>query len=81
MQSTASPFKFNQTVVQAIMGDEAVSGKSEFELLEIYYCESGMSIPKGLKDLDKRKVKHKTVCEKFEMKQNVLEILNIKNKK
>lgn len=75
--STASPFKFNDSVVKAIFGEESIAGKSEFELLKILADRCGLSIPAGLKDLDKRDVKHKTVCAKENMKEEVEKILKI----
>ncbi|HOV25324.1 MAG TPA: threonine synthase [Pseudobacteroides sp.] len=75
--STASPFKFNDSVVKAIFGEEIIAGKSEFELLEILANRCDLSIPAGLKDLDKREVKHKTVCAKEKMKEEVESILKI----
>lgn len=75
--STASPFKFNESVVKAVFGEESVRGKSEFELLDVLAKECGLSIPDGLKDLDKKEVLHKTVCEKSEMKEQVAKVLGI----
>jgi len=73
--STASPFKFNQSVARAILGDQAVKDKSEFELLDILSRTSGWPVPAGLKDLDKKPVLHNTVTSKENMKNIVLEIL------
>lgn len=75
--STASPFKFNESVVKAIFGSDAISGKTEFELLEILSQKCGLNIPKGLKDLDKKDIRHNMVCAKSEMKDNVVKILGI----
>ncbi|MFZ5986485.1 MAG: threonine synthase [Bacillota bacterium] len=75
--STASPFKFNESVAKAIFGDESVKGKSEFQLLEVLARECNLKIPAGLKELDKKIVKHKTVCSKSDMKAQVERILNI----
>ncbi|HEY9061424.1 MAG TPA: threonine synthase [Pseudobacteroides sp.] len=75
--STASPFKFNDSVVKAIFGEESVAGKSEFDLLEILAERCNLSIPAGLKGLDKREIKHKAVCDKQDMKNEVERILKI----
>lgn len=75
--STASPFKFNDSVVKAIFGEESVAGKSEFELLEILAQRCRLSIPAGLRGLDKREIKHKAVCDKQDMKNEVERILKI----
>ena len=76
--STASPFKFNESVVKAIFGEDSIQSKSEFELLKVLAGKCGLKIPKGLKDLDKKEIKHKTVCDKTEMRAKVEEILKIK---
>jgi threonine synthase len=75
--STASPFKFNDSVVKAIFGEDSIRGKSEFELLEILAERCNISIPGGLTDLDKRNIKHKAVCQKEDMKKEVERILKI----
>lgn len=75
--STASPFKFNESVAQAVLGEENVRGRSEFELLEILSTRCDIPIPEGLKNLDKKPVKHTGVCGKSEMKQQVEKILGI----
>jgi len=73
--STASPFKFNASVARAIFGEKAIRNKSEFTLLEMLSQASGMIIPEGLRNLDKRPVLHTTVITKEEMANNVKEIL------
>lgn len=75
--STASPFKFNESVAKAIFGEEAVRGKNEFELLEILSRNCNLPVPDGLKDLDKREIRHRSVCQRLEMKETVKAILGI----
>lgn len=75
--STASPFKFNRSVVKAILGEESVEGRDEFQLLDILEKESGNSIPSGLKGLDTKEIRHKDKCDKTEMKAQVCKILGI----
>ena len=75
--STASPFKFNQSVTKAIFGEEAVREKSEFELLEVLSARCGLPVPEGLAGLDKKEILHKTVCDKSEMLEQVKSILGI----
>jgi threonine synthase len=76
--STASPFKFNRSVVRAILGEDSIKGKSEFELLDILSEKCKIEVPAGLKGLEHKEIKHRTVCEKSEMKKSVLDILKIK---
>lgn len=73
--STASPFKFNESVVKAIMGDEAVREKNELELLQVLSKTSGSDIPPGLKDLDRKPVTHNTVATRDNMAETVKKIL------
>lgn len=75
--STASPFKFNASVAQAILGPEALQDKTEFELLELLASQTGMAIPAGLKDLDKRPIRHTQVAAKEEMLAMVKSFLTV----
>lgn len=75
--STASPFKFNQSVLIALDGHNSVVSKGEFELLEILSEKSGMEIPRSLYELKTKPVVFDTVCEKNEMQQTVNEFLNV----
>jgi threonine synthase len=70
--STASPYKFSDSVAYAIglpkMNDE-------FETLSLLHEETGVSIPKGLKDLERKKVLHKTTLKKGELADAVSKTL------
>jgi len=77
--STASPFKFNASVAQAIMGDNAVQGKNEFELLKLLSAISSMEIPPGLKDLDKKTILHRRTVSKNSMNEELKNILQLAN--
>lgn len=73
--STASPFKFNESVVRAIFGEDSIKGKSEFELLEVLAEKCGITIPKGLDGLNGKEILHKTICGKTGMKDEIIKIL------
>jgi threonine synthase len=75
--STASPFKFNESVVRAIFGEDSITGMTEFELLELLSQKCDLPVPEGLKDLDKKEILHKRVCSKTDMKKQVEELLGI----
>lgn len=75
--STASPFKFAGSVTRAIFGEEAAIGASEFELTEMLAAGCGLKIPAALDGLAHKKALHDMVCEKEEMKDAVLRILNL----
>jgi len=70
--STASPFKFNKSVIQAIGGGKAMDDISEFELINDLADITGLEIPEGLRDLDKREIRFKKTCRKNELKEMVL---------
>lgn len=75
--STASPFKFNSSVAKAILPDDIVKESGEIALLTKLSDESGMQIPAGLKDLDKKPVLHQDVVEKSNMQDSVSEFLDL----
>ncbi|MGB9904880.1 MAG: threonine synthase [Desulfotomaculales bacterium] len=74
--STASPFKFNRSVVEAIWGSQAAQGKNEFELLEFLSRETGLPVPRGLRDLEKKPVLHTLRVRPEEMPAAVKAILS-----
>ena len=73
--STASPFKFNESVVRAILGDAAVRGRDELSLLQVLSSTSGLDIPAGLRDLDRKPSLHKKIAAKEKMAEVVKKIL------
>lgn len=75
--STASPFKFNESVARAILGEKTVVGKSEYELLGLLAEKCGLEIPVGLVDLENKEILHKEVCGKDKMKEKVMQILGL----
>ncbi len=75
--STASPFKFNESVITAIMDDDAVVDRTEFELLELLSEKSGLRVPKALASLADKPVRHTTKCNKNQMKEIVNHSLGI----
>ncbi|MGQ9823862.1 MAG: threonine synthase [Desulfotomaculales bacterium] len=74
--STASPFKFNRSVVEAIWGSQAAHGKNEFELLEFLSRETGLPVPRSLRDLEKKPVLHTLRVRPEEMPAVVKAILS-----
>jgi len=75
--STASPFKFNQSVLIALEGMASVAGKNEFELLGKLSERSGMRIPKPLLELKDKSRLFGIKCEKQQMQQIVSEFLQV----
>lgn len=75
--STASPFKFNESVVKAIFGEQSIEGRSEFQLLEVLSQKCGLPVPEGLKNLDRKEVRHKAVCARQDMSREVKKVLGL----
>lgn len=75
--STASPFKFNQSVLIALGGHSEVVGKDEFELLEELSQKSGMNIPKSLAELKNKSKIFDLVCDKEQMQEVVSDFLMV----
>lgn len=73
--STASPFKFNESVLNAIAGKKGVQEKSEFEMLEEISRLTGWHVPEGLSLLQHLPIKHHDVCGKEDMPDFVKKIL------
>ena len=75
--STASPFKFNQSVLIALEDHNAVVGKDEFTLLKELSEKSNMQIPKSLYELKDKSVVFDLVCDKDEMQQIVSDFIMV----
>ncbi len=75
--STASPFKFNQSVLIALDDYNAVAGKDEFELLSMLEEKSGMKVPESLAELKDRTPIFDTVVEKEDMASTVSDFLKV----
>lgn len=75
--STASPYKFGSSVAKAIIAEDKLQKKDEFAILNILAEEVGQPIPKGIKDLDKKEIRHKMVTEKEKLRETVLSFLGL----
>ena len=73
--STASPYKFTRSVMDAI--DSKYASMTDFELVDELCRISGVKIPKAIEDIRTAPVLHDTVCEVNEMCDNVKRILGI----
>ncbi len=76
--STASPFKFNRSVAGAIFGEDRIAGMDEFELLDVLSRHCSLPVPAGLAGLAQRPVLHKRICNREDMKDQVMQILDLK---
>jgi threonine synthase len=73
--STASPYKFTRSVMEAI--DPKYASQSDFELVDELNKLSGVKVPQAIEDIRSAAVLHDTVCDKSEMEQVVRSILGL----
>ena len=73
--STASPYKFTRSVMDAI--DSAYDAEDDFELVDELNKVSKTEIPKAIEEIRTAPVLHDTVCETVAMEDEVKKILGI----
>ena len=71
--STASPYKFSRSVMEAIRGSQ--EGKDEFELIDELEKASGVPIPAAVEEIRTAPIRHDRQCSPDQMKAEVSEIL------
>lgn len=74
--STASPFKFTRSVMNAI--DSKYDAMSDFELVDELSRIAEVKVPKAIEEIRSAEVLHNTVCEVEDMPKVVREFLGIK---
>lgn len=74
--STASPFKFNESVLAALAGSNVVDGTDEFSMLHELAKVSGWPVPPALAALEKATIYHNIVIEKEDMPNIIKKIIN-----
>jgi len=72
--STASPYKFANSVLSAVSDKK---GESEFDTVRLLSDETKTAIPKPIEALENASVRFKELCEKEEMLQAVYNALGI----
>ncbi len=73
--STASPFKFTRSVMDAI--DPKYDSMSDFELVDELSKIGNVKVPNAIEEIREAKVLHDTVCEVDDMEKVVKSFLNI----
>ncbi len=73
--STASPFKFTRSVMNAI--DHKYDSMTDFELVDELSKIANVEVPQAIEDIRSAAVLHDTVCEVDEMEATVKKFLNI----
>ncbi len=71
--STASPFKFARSVMEAIDKNNAVY--SDMELIDRLSATANVAVPQAIEDVRTAPVRHNTVCETEDMQKQVEKIL------
>ena len=74
--STASPFKFTRSVMNAI--DAKYDKMSDFELVDELSKLGNVAVPQAIEDIRSAAVLHDTVCEVEEMPEVVKKFLGVK---
>ena len=73
--STASPYKFTRSVMNAI--DHKYDAMGDFELVDKLFEISKVEVPKAIEEIRTAPVLHDHICEKTQMKQTVMDFLGI----
>ncbi|MCM1256585.1 MAG: threonine synthase [Roseburia sp.] len=74
--STASPFKFTRSVMDAI-DKEKYDSLGDFELVDELSKIANVEVPKAIEEIRNANVRHNTICEVDEMEDTVKKFLKI----
>ena len=74
--STASPYKFTRSVMDAI-DKEKYDSMTDFELVDELNALSGVKIPEAIEEIRTAPISHDIVCDKREMQMSVEKILGL----
>ena len=74
--STASPYKFTRSVMNAIDA-EKYNAMGDFELVDELSVISGVAVPNAIEEIRNAEVRHNTVCDANEMQMIVKQFLGI----
>ncbi|WP_018247968.1 threonine synthase [Orenia marismortui] len=75
IDSTANPYKFSKSVLEALEGD--VAAENEFKILKKLNEVTGLEIHRGLKGLEEKEIRHNRNCNTTAIKAEVKDILGI----
>ena len=73
--STASPYKFSRSVMDAVFGDQG--DKDEFEIIDELCKASGVEIPNAVEEIRNAQIRHDIQCDVEEMESTVAGILGL----
>lgn len=74
--STASPYKFSHSVMEALNGDQG--DKDEFAIIDALCKASNVAIPNAVEEIRNAEVRHTRECDVQDMEKTVDEILLLK---
>jgi len=78
IDATATPFKFNRSVLAALLGEKFIHNKDELALLhELSQC-TGLPVPAMLRDLKNKKIRQHLIYEKEDVRKSLTDILQIR---
>ncbi len=72
--STASPYKFSRSVLEAVEGEQRK--EDEFEIIDHLAVISGVRIPEAVEEIRTAPVRHNTECDADKMKGAVVDFLS-----
>ncbi len=73
--STASPYKFSHSVMEAVFGDQG--DKDEFAIIDDLCKASGVAIPNAVEEIRNAEIRHRRECDVPDMEATVAEILGL----
>ena len=73
--STASPYKFTRSVMEAI--DVKYAAMGDFELVDELCKLANVDVPNAIEEIRNAQIRHDNICEVEEMKQVVKDFLGI----
>ncbi len=77
IDATATPFKFNRSVLAALLGEKFVHNQDDLALLQELSHYTGLPVPGMLKDLGNKKIGQHLVYNKDSTRQSIMDILQI----
>lgn len=75
--STASPYKFNQAVLDALRADDVKQDKDSFSAMELLHELTKTAIPRSLEQLKNKPILHSGVIEKNSIKDEIDRFLGV----
>ena len=75
--STASPYKFSDSVMEAIAGPESIRGKDGFEVVDALSSLCGVDVRAAVEEIRHAPIRHNTECDVDKMEATVKAILGI----